>query len=84
MTLMTHIAEITGYTVLLIAVLGICGTVAALVNDYIIRDHLNQQYADAAWSRDIPPYQTLWDQYQAATAGPDPDPSDTDAPGGEL
>lgn len=86
MELFNRLAEITGYTVLVIGALGICGTTAAWVNDLIRRDR-EDQYPEYGWSREVPRYNSLWDQVQASTGAPPPElvPAQTgDTPGREV
>lgn len=90
MELANRVAELTGYSVFFIAVLGICGSVSALVNDLIRRDR-EDQYPEYGWSRDIPHHNSMWEQVQASAGAPPaelvPAPVlelPADAPGVEL
>jgi len=64
MELFNRAAELTGYSVLVIAALGICGSTAAWVND-MIRRNSEDQYPEYGWSREIPHHNSMWDQLQA-------------------
>jgi hypothetical protein len=90
MDLANRVAELTGYAVYFIAVLGICGSTSAWVNELIHRDRADQ-YPECGWSRDIPHYNSLWEQSQATAGAPPaelvPAPVlelPADAPGAEL
>lgn len=69
MNLVNRLAELSGYSVWFIAVLGICGSTAAWVND-LIRKANEDPYPEYGWSREMPHYNSLWDQVQASAGAP--------------
>lgn len=91
MSLFNHLAELTGYSVMFIAVLGICGSTVAWVNDLIRRDQ-EDPYPEYGWSREVPHYSSLWEQVQASAGSPPAElvpapvlePAAGDMPGEEL
>lgn len=62
-------AQWTGYAVWFIAVLGICGSTAAWIND-LIRRTSEDQYPEYGWTREIPRYSSLWEQVQSSAGAP--------------
>jgi hypothetical protein len=77
MNLINRVAEVTGYAVYVIAVLGVAGTAAATVSDLIRRDQ-QDPYPQYAARRDLELPPTPWDQHQEAVRAGAPAPLESD------